>query len=62
MSTYAKHKASLLTDPATSFWLKRAMKQLETRDPLDAYRDAQALAELFRIRLDEVLTKLKREG
>ncbi len=33
----------VLTDPATSFWLKQALEASRVRDPLDALNDASAL-------------------
>lgn len=34
---------AILRDPATSFWLRRAVAELQERDPLDALHDAQLL-------------------
>jgi hypothetical protein len=40
---YAAKRDQLLNDPATSYWLKDAIRALEKRDPLDAVRDAEVL-------------------
>ena len=45
----------LLSDPATSFWLKAALRSALTRDPLDAERDAGTLYLLLRCRAEQAL-------
>lgn len=36
-------KAVILGNPATSYWLRDALRKCELRDPLDMARDAAAL-------------------
>ena len=45
----------LLSDQATSFWLKAALRSALTRDPLDAERDAGTLYLLLRCRAEQAL-------
>ena len=35
-----------LDNPSTSFWLAKALRELETRDPLDALNDVEQLSKL----------------
>lgn len=46
---------TLLADPATSFWLKDALRSALTRDPVDAERDAEILYVLLRCRAERAL-------
>ncbi len=46
----------LLSDPATSFWLKAALRSALTRDPLDAERDAGTLNLVLRCRAEQALS------
>ncbi|MDP2852584.1 MAG: hypothetical protein Q8O23_04175 [Gallionella sp.] len=41
-----------LADPSTTYWLRDALKSALPRDPMDALRDAEALVDLLRDRLD----------
>lgn len=43
-----------LADPATTYWLRDALKSALLRDPVDALRDAEKLATLLQDRLDSV--------
>ncbi|RIA46262.1 hypothetical protein DFR49_0797 [Hephaestia caeni] len=45
----------LLEDPATSFWLKAALRAALTRDPIDAERDASTLYLVLRCRAEQAL-------
>lgn len=45
----------LLSDPATSFWLKAALRSALTRDPIDAERDAGTLYLFLRCRAEQAL-------
>jgi len=47
--------AEVLTDAATSAWLKAALRDALRRDPVDALNDALALAALLEAHLREVL-------
>jgi len=42
----------ILEDPATSYWLRAALKALETRDPMDMEHDAYTLAFVARKRAE----------
>lgn len=42
---------SLLNNPATSYWLREAIKSAFARDPLDSLQDAETLVELLQQRL-----------
>lgn len=44
-----------LKHPAASFWLKKALRESQNRDPSDAAYDADMLADLLKRRLDAVL-------
>lgn len=46
---------SVLASPATSYWLKSAIKASLARDPADALNDALVLAAVLDGRLREVL-------
>jgi hypothetical protein len=45
----------VLTDQATSFWLKLSLQQALKRDVVDAAQDARLLADLLTARADAVL-------
>jgi hypothetical protein len=42
----------IVADPAASYWLKDALKQAVTRDPLDALHDAITLTTILRRNVD----------
>lgn len=52
---YETLKHRILEDISVSYWLKRAIAELERRDPFDAASDAQILAELMVLRETEML-------
>lgn len=45
----------VLSDPATSHWLKAALRDSLERDPVDALSDALALAGVLEERLRQVM-------
>jgi len=45
---------SIESDVSASFWLKKALVTAESRDPLDALRDAETLQMYCQLRLDEI--------
>jgi hypothetical protein len=45
----------VLNDPAASKWLKAALREALTRDPVDALNDALVLAAVLESRLRETL-------
>lgn len=47
--------ATVLDDPAASFWLKAAIRSALSRDPVDAANDAELLSRLLARRCDEIL-------
>ena len=47
---------AVLADPATSFWLKTAIRSALARDPVDAANDAEVLYRLLARRCNEILT------
>ena len=48
-----------IANPATSFWLRRAITSLLQRDPVDAVNDAEALLKLMQDRLRVVEEELR---
>lgn len=50
----------ILADPAASSWLKNALREALSRDPVDAANDAEVLAKLLDRRCCEILNALKR--
>lgn len=48
---------AMLTDPATSYWLRDAIVSAYQRDPFDAERDALMLARLLTRRLEAVVSQ-----
>ena len=56
---YLETRAAIVADPAASYWLREAMAALEKRDPIDALKDAEALALLSQLRANEILGKVK---
>lgn len=46
--SYAELRHQTLEDESTSPWLKRAILELERRDPVDSLSDAEVLVSLFR--------------
>ena len=50
----SKELIASLENPATSFWLKRAVSESMERDPVDALRDASILVEILEKYLQEV--------
>jgi hypothetical protein len=49
--------ATVLKDPAASFWLKAALRSALARDPVDAANDADLLCRLLARRCDEILAR-----
>ncbi len=47
---------AILIDEAGSFWIKRALLEALSRDPVDAANDAEVLADVLAERADETLT------
>lgn len=47
----------IVADPATSYWLKNALKQAIARDPVDALHDAMSLTTILSRRFDDMTIK-----
>jgi len=45
----------VLADPATSYWLCRALREALARDPVDVANDAEVLARVLEARCREIL-------
>lgn len=48
---------AVLNHPATSKWLREALRSAMDRDPVDATNDAEYLAQLLRERCDAIQTR-----
>lgn len=48
---------SVMADPCTHDWLRKSIRALTQQDPVDAARDAEILAELMRLRCQEILAQ-----
>ncbi len=57
---YIDEARKVLRDPAASHWLQEAIRKLQRRDPLDACRDVEELAQLASHRLSEVVAAAER--
>jgi len=53
----ASEIATVLQDPAASFWLRDALRRALARDPVDAANDAEVLCRLLARRCDEILVR-----
>ena len=53
---YQDTQNELLDSPATSAWLKSALRALDSRDPIDAVGDVETLHEIVEQRLNETFT------
>ena len=51
---YQQLLAAKLANFGTSYWLKGALQQMESRDPIDALDDAETLLAMMKRRLHEV--------
>jgi hypothetical protein len=55
----ARSSEQLLADPATSYWLRDALRSALLRDPADAALDALILHDVLVARFDQVLLDAK---
>ena len=53
---YIDKQNQVLADPTASAWLKSALRALESRDPVDALNDVEALQEIAEQRLNEAFS------
>ena len=54
--TYLDKLNQVLADPTASAWLKSALRALDSRDPVDALNDVEALQEIAEQRLNEAFS------
>jgi|TARA_Y100000310_G_scaffold313923_1_gene362839 hypothetical protein len=59
--TYNEQKARIMNDPAASYWLQSAIKTLDTRDPVDAIADVDALRKAAVTRWEELCKQPSRD-
>jgi len=52
--TYIDKLNTTLDSPATSYWLAKALRGLESRDPIDALNDVEALWHFANDRVSEL--------
>lgn len=50
--------AAVISDPASSYWLKDALSLALDRDPIDAVNDAEALFDLLDLRTSAMFDKM----
>ena len=53
---YIDKQNQVLVDPTASAWLKSALRALDSRDPVDALNDVEALQEIAEQRLNEAFS------
>lgn len=51
----------VLADPSVRYWVKSSINSLLERDPLDACKDADLVARIFKQRWDECVEEMKKE-
>ena len=51
--TFNDRMLDLERNIASSYWVRNAANELDQRDPVDAYRDAKILVELFDLKCQE---------
>lgn len=56
---YEEMRRQVLADRATSYWLTEAIAALELRDPVNAAKDADLLAEMMGQRAYDALSSLR---
>ena len=49
----------VLADPSVRYWVKSSINRLLERDPLDACKDADLVARIFKQRWEECLEEMK---
>ena len=52
-------RLQILKDPSASLWLKRALKEMESRDPVDYLNDVELLLELLQSHYDDQMARFK---
>lgn len=53
VKTYTDSRDEVLSNPATHFYLKDAIRAFDAKDPVDAYNDAKILLTLQERRIDK---------
>ena len=61
-NSYDQARLAVMTDPSVRTWVKRAVKDLEARDPIDAADDADLVANLMALRSTEALNQWRNGG
>ena len=56
---YIEKLNQVLADPSASYWLKKALRALDGRDPIDALNDVHALHEIATERWGEIAKQHK---
>jgi hypothetical protein len=54
MAIYKNRRDAIHSNISTSYWLRAAIEAMEKRDPIDALKDAEALAKLMQVRVNEM--------
>ncbi len=57
MITYNEMVRQITLAFSTSYWLKAQLLELQNRDPLDALKDADILAQVCKVRVDELMKR-----
>ena len=61
-NSYDQARLAVMTDPSVRTWVKRAVNDLEARDPIDAADDADLVANLMALRSTEALNQWRNGG
>lgn len=59
--SYLSMRMRVMNDPSSTFWLRKAVAQLEQRDPVDALMDAEYLLKMMTRRMEEEKRRLYEE-
>jgi hypothetical protein len=54
MITSSAYKAEIIKDHSVHYWVKRAIEELDSRDPVDACFNAKMVATYFEMKLKEL--------
>ncbi len=52
-----QYRKALTTNKGQSYWLTRAIGENLSRDPVDAYRDCEALLDVMRKRYEAIIAQ-----
>lgn len=62
MNDIKKIKQTILETHGYSYWLKKALAELDDRDPVDAYKDLKTLELFFHLKLENIKKQLSGKG